>query len=118
MDLRIQSDEGDVLRLELAGRVLRSEFIPDLKPFDDVLGPAGYARSVSLSLAQTAFIDTRCLGWMLTVHKRFCQAGGRLVIHSVRPQIMEILTMLRFVEILSIVADEAAALELLRKGAS
>jgi len=118
VELKVLSDEGDVLRLELAGRVLRSEFIPDLKPFDNVLGPAGYTRNVSLSLAETTFIDTRCLGWMLAVHKRFSEAGGRLVMHSVRPQIMEILAMLRFGEILSIVDDEAAALKLLRKGHS
>ncbi|MFH1923029.1 MAG: STAS domain-containing protein [Planctomycetota bacterium] len=116
MELRVLSDDGDVLRLELAGRVLQSDSIPDLAPFDDLLGPSGYARRVSLSLAETRFIDTRCLAWLLALHKRFSEAGGRLVMHSIRPQLMDLLTMLRFVEILSIAEDEAGALELLRQG--
>ncbi|MFH1269312.1 MAG: STAS domain-containing protein [Planctomycetota bacterium] len=116
MELRVLSDDGDVLRLELAERVLRSDRSPDLTPFDDLLGPGGYARRVSLSLAETRFIDTRSLAWLLALHKRFSEAGGRLVMHSIRPQLMEMLTMLRFVEILSIAEDEAGALELLRQG--
>lgn len=116
VELRVQSDDGDVLRLELAGRVLRSDRIPDLAPFDDLLGPGGYTRLVSLSLAEASFIDTRCLAWLLALHKRFSETGGRLVLHSIRPQLMDLLTMLRFVEILSIAEDEAAALELLRQG--
>ena len=118
MDLKTLSDDGDVLRLELPGRVLRSDCIPDLKPFDDVLGPDGYARKVALSFAQTSFIDTRCLGWLLTVHKRFSQAGGRLVVHSMRPQLTRLLVLLRFQEILTVAEDETAALEMLRHGES
>jgi len=114
MELRLVSDDGEVLRLELAGRVLRSDTVPELKPFDEVLGPGGYGRKVSLSLAETSFVDTRCLGWLLTIHKRFSEAGGKIVMHSLRPQVMEILAILRFVEILSIADDEAAALDLLR----
>jgi len=116
VELRVLSDDGDVLRLELAGSVLRSDSTPDLALFDDLLGPGGYARSVSLSLAETRFIDTRCLAWLLALHKRFGEAGGRLVMHSIRPQLMDMLTMLRFAEILSIADDEAGALELLRQG--
>jgi hypothetical protein len=113
MELRVHSDDGDVLRLELAGRVVRSDTIPDLTPFDEVLGPDGYSRRVALCLAETSFIDTRCLGWLLSIHKRFNESGGRLVMHSIRPQVLEIMAVLRFEVILSIAEDEAGAMELL-----
>jgi hypothetical protein len=113
MDLKVVLDDGDVLRLELAGRVVRSDTVPDTTPFDQVLGPEGYGRRVALSLAETSFIDTRCLGWLLTIHKRFNESGGRLVMHSIRPEVLEIMSVLRFEVILSIAEDEAGALELL-----
>ena len=114
MDLKVLSDDGDVLRLEVVGRVVRSDGVQALQPFDDVLGPGVCARNVLLSLAETTFIDTRCLGWLLTIHRRFCQEGGRLVVHSIRPQVTAILELLRFEFILNIAEDETAALERLR----
>jgi len=115
MDLRVISDDGDVLRLGIAGRILRSDTVPSLQPLDDLLGADGYARQISLDMAETTFIDTRCLGWLLTIHKRFQEAGGKLVIHSIRPHVVDILKMMNFDQILSIAGDEAAALELLQR---
>lgn len=113
MDLRVVSDDANVLRLELTGRVVRSDTVPNLTPLDEVLGAQGYSRRVALDLAETSFIDTRCLGWLLAMHKRFNESGGRLVMHSIRPEVLEIMSVLRFEVILSIAEDEAGALELL-----
>jgi len=115
MDLRLLSDDGDVLWLEMVGPTVQSDITPDLKPFEDLLGPGGYARNVLLSLADIALIDSRCLSWLLVIHKRFCQAGGRLVVHSIKPQVMEILEVARFERVLYIGEDETAALEVLQR---
>ena len=79
MDLRVISDDGDVLRIGLEGRVVRSDTVPDLAVLDEVVGPQGCSRRVAFDLSETTFIDTRCLGWLLTIHKRFNDSGGRLV---------------------------------------
>ena len=113
MDLRMVSDDGDVVRIALAGRVVRSDTVPDFTVLDDVLGPHGYQRRVALDLSETTFIDTRCLGWLLKIHKRFNESGGRLVMHSIRPEVMEIMAVLKFEVILSIAGDEAGAVDLL-----
>ena len=118
MDLRVIADDGDVLRIGLEGRVVRSDTVPDLTVLDEVVGPQGYSRRVALDLSETTFIDTRCLGWLLTIHKRFNDSGGRLVMHSIRPEVLEIMAVLRFEVILSIAEDEAGALELLGGEAS
>ena len=88
---------------------------PALKPFEDLLGPDGYTRSVLVSLAEITYIDSSCLGWLLINHKRFCAAGGRLVVHSIPPSVMEILGLVRFELVLYVAEDEQAALTFLRQ---
>ena len=118
MDIRLVSDDGDVLRLKAVARIIQGPPLPDPPPIDDLLGPDGYTRNVLLSLAEIVLIDTMGMSWLLILHKRFCLAGGRLVIHSVRPQVMEFLEIVRFENVLHIAEDEGAALELLRTARS
>jgi len=115
MDMRLLSDDGNVLRLEMAGPVVRSDVQPDLKPFETLLGPAGYARNVLVSLAEITLIDSICLSWLLILNKRFLEAGGTLVLHSLRPPVTEIMALIRFEHILLIAENEAGALALLQR---
>ena len=78
--------------------------------------PDIYNRNVSLSLADAAFLDTRRIGRLLAAHERFRQEGGKLVVHSIRPQAMGLLEFLRLDLVLHIAEDEAAAQQLLRAG--
>ena len=114
MELRVLSDNGDVLRLEMIGRNVHSEVIPQSQVIRELLGPRGYARDVLLSLAQTHFIDSSGLSWLVVCHKRFCQGGGKLVLHSVRAPILELLALMRLDLALHLAEDEAAALELVQ----
>ncbi|HUT90154.1 MAG TPA: STAS domain-containing protein [Thermoguttaceae bacterium] len=114
MDLKLLSDEGDVLRVEIAGPIVRSDVPPDSEPLDTLLGPGGYARRVLISLAGITLIDSICLAWLLVVHKRFREAGGTMVVHSIRPPVMEILALIRFEQVLYLAEDETAALAVLR----
>jgi hypothetical protein len=115
MDVTLVADEGDVLRLEVVGGSVPGDLLPDVRPFEGLLGPDGYARKVALSLAEIALIDTFRMSWLLIIHKRFCEAGGKLVVHSIRPPVMEFLGVVRFECVLYLAEDEAAALELLRR---
>lgn len=114
MDLKLLSDDGVVLRLEMTGRIVREDAASEVQFFDSLVGPDGYTRNVSLSLAETSFIDASRLSWLLVLHKRFHKAGGKLVIHSIRPPVMAGLEMVHFWRVLHIAEDEAAAMELLR----
>ena len=114
MDVRLVLDDGDVLRLEAIAGCTRDDLLPNLRVFEDLLGPDGYARKVSLSLARISLIDTSRMSWLLIIHNRFRQAGGRLVVHSIRPRVMEFLGAVRFECVLYLAEDEVAALELLR----
>jgi len=114
MDLKVLSDDGDVLRLALTSGIVEGALVPDTAPFERLLGRDGYARTVLMSLAQVNLIDSRCMGWLLIVHQRFREAGGKLVVHSIPPHAMEIVEILRFELVFHIAEDEAAALEMLR----
>ena len=114
MELKLVSDEGEVLRLEMVGPVVRSDATPDLDPFEKLLGAKGYARNVLVSLADITYVDSCCLSWLLILHKRFCEAGGTFVVHSFQPELMDILELVRFEEVLYVAEDEDAALALLR----
>ncbi|MBN2475402.1 MAG: STAS domain-containing protein [Pirellulales bacterium] len=110
------SDEGQVLRLRLAGRVTQDDLWPFSDPLHDMLGEQGYARQIVVSLADVEFIDSSGISWLLVRHKRFRQAEGRMVLHSVPPAVSEVLQMLRLDLVFHLAKDEAAALRLATGG--
>ena len=114
MELRVLSDDEDVLHLEVLGRNVQSESPPSLESFIELLGPRGFARRVVLSLGESRFIDSAGLSWMVVCHKRFCQGGGKLVLHSITAEIFELLKMMRLDLALYLADDEAAARELVQ----
>jgi anti-anti-sigma factor len=114
MELKVLSDDGDVVRLQLAGRIVQTEERLGSDTIADVLGSRGYARHVLLSLQETEFIDSSGLSWLVVRHKRFCEAGGKLVVHSVPPSVSQILMMMRLELVLNLAENESTALELIR----
>jgi anti-anti-sigma factor len=84
----------------------------DVESFDEWLSAGDYARNVLLSLEDLTSIDSHRIGWLVTAHKRFCQEGGKLAVHSIRPQAMETVRFLGLDRVLHVADDEAAALRL------
>ena len=72
MELRVLSDDGDVLRMEVVTRNVQSEAPPRFESLEQLLGPSGYARRVLLSLAETRFIDSAGLSWLVLSGLYFC----------------------------------------------
>lgn len=114
MKLERISNESGVVRLRAVDRVVRGDPSPDLAEIGDLLTDHGYDSDVLLSLAETEFIDSSGLSWLLECHQKFSQAGGKLVIHSVPPSVMDTLMMMRLELVLHLVADENAAFKLVR----
>ena len=69
----------------------------------------GYRSRVLMNLEKAEYIDSSGIGWLLTHHKHFLQAGGKLVLHSVPPRINDVFQLLRMSAVLHIAPDEAAA---------
>ena len=110
MELTVLSHDGDVLRLQTSGRITQDDVSQTTDPMIDLLGPEGFTGHVVLSLAGVDFIDSSGIGWLVARHKDFYRSGGKLVIHSVEPTVMEILKMLKFHQVLHVAKNERAAL--------
>lgn len=116
MKLSVVCDEGDVLRLQASGRITQERLSSDSDRMGELLGTGGYRRKVVLGLADVDFIDSSGIGWLLRCQKRFREADGKLVIHSVVPMVSEILKMLRLHLVFQMADNESAALALAREG--
>jgi anti-anti-sigma factor len=83
---------------------LRSE------PLTESLGPAPPGLAVLLDLSRTDYINSTGISWLIQAHKQLKKAGGRLVLHSLAPQVREALDTVNLSSILRVVPDRAAAL--------
>ena len=114
MELRVLSDDEDVLRLEAIGAVVDVETMPDSDPIGRLLVSRPHTPAVLLGLERTRFIDSSGLAWLLTTHRRLCEEGGKLILHSLPPNIADILKMMRLDDVFNLAADESAALNSIR----
>lgn len=113
MELEKVSDDGNVLRLQAKGCVKQNAAMAELEPMGALLGGEGYSRKVLLDLSNADFVDSSGLSWLLVCHKRFREAGGRVVLHSVPLVVMQILQVLCLDRAFDLADDESAALNLL-----
>ena len=115
MKLSTVSDDGQVLSLRVIGRLRYEEVLHFGDEMGAMLGSAGYARRVVLDLGAVDFIDTTGVTWLLGRHKRFREAGGKLVIHSLAPASLEVLKVLKLHHVLHLADDEPSALAMARE---
>lgn len=108
------SNDLEVVRLRAVDRVIRGDPSPDLAEISDLLSDRSYDSDVLLSLEETEFIDSSGLSWLLECHQKFRQAGGRLIVHSAPPSVMDTLMVMRLELVLHLAPDEKAALRLAR----
>jgi anti-anti-sigma factor len=95
MQLTWLSDDGEVIRLRCEGKITLTDFRAGQDPLQALLGMGCFARKVLISLEQTEYIDSSGVGWLVVHHKRFLQAGGRLVLHSIPPRVNQVFQLLR-----------------------
>ena len=115
MKLTITSDDGDVLLMEASGRITQGDVSQFDDPMRDLVGDDGFGRRVVLDLGNVEFVDSSGIGWLVASHKHFRKDGGKLVVHSVRPMVTEILKILKFHQVLVIAKNERAALAAVKR---
>ena len=109
MKLTVVSDDGDVARVQCEGEISQVRFQAEGNPLETLLGAGGYARKVLLNLDRTEWIDSSGISWLIVNHKRFQQAGGRLVLHSLPPRVSQVLQFCKMDRVFHIADDEADA---------
>ena len=114
MSFLVLSNEGDLKCMRAMGRITASHAAVEHDTLPSLTGAAGYAGKTLLSLECVEFIDSAGIGWLLANHKRFKQAGGILVLHTVPEAIMLTLKLLRLNAILHIAEDEDQAMAMIK----
>lgn len=109
MEINSLGDAGDVARLSVRGHIVQTT-LPSSDPLGDVLGKAIYGRKVLLGLAEARLVDSMGLGWLLKCNKRFREAGGTLVIHSIPPVVLDMMKVMGLNQVLKLSDDEESAL--------
>lgn len=112
MDLDVLSDDGDLVRLQMKGRIVQDVLGRQAEPIGELLGPNAYGRKALMSLAKTDFIGSSGLSWLLVAHKRFREAGGRLVLHSIPVMVRDVLKVMRLDLVLDVADNEQDAVAL------
>ena len=109
MKINIRSDDGVLVRLESDGEIRLSDMGRDGNPIEAALGRDGFARKVLLDLQKTPYIDSSGVALLIRCHKKCQDAGGKFIMHSIPPSIMQILKLLHMERHLNLVDDEQSA---------
>jgi anti-sigma B factor antagonist len=73
--------------------------------------------NVVLDLSQVESLDSRALGFIISIHKRCIMNGGRLSLLSATPCVRYLLTVTRVDNILDIFSDEMQVVQRLQNSA-
>jgi len=111
MQLTIQSENDGVVEALLSGRITQKEIAAMEDPFVEHLNDGAYARRVLLDLKDCEFIDSSGISWLLASHRRFKEAGGKLVIYNTTPTVMNVLKVLRMHMVLNVAETKSEAKE-------
>jgi anti-anti-sigma factor len=120
MKLSLVSIERDgYVRVAAEGPMSAGDFVPERKnPFEVLLGTNWPTHRVLLDLNQTPYVDSSAIGWMIGCQKEFKNAGGSLVVHSVRPAVRQMLDLLKIGRIVPLADNEPRGKAVLLGGAA
>ena len=114
MEFEIESDDGSIMRVAVVGDLAPDR--PENQPLREKLGDTVYGRRVTLNMEQAPFITSPGLGWLLTNEKLFREAGGRCVLHSISPAVLQVMRLMQLDRRLAIAADDAEAASKVMEG--
>lgn len=113
----ISIEKGGVILVASEGNITAADVDPtSTNPLQTLLGATWCTNRVLLNMAQTPYIDSSAIGWLMSTQKQFNEAGGKFALYNVLPAVRQLLDMLKIDRILAIAADEAAARKLIVHG--
>lgn len=111
-ELSVTSQEDRLVSLKAKGKIVQSDVSPFSDPLAEAIQDRSYTQRVLIDMADVEFVDSSGISWILICHKRFREAGGKLVLHSCVPAVCNILRVLKMDQILHVADDEKSAHQL------
>jgi anti-anti-sigma factor len=112
MEVKVVRYDNDVVRVDVLGSITRDGWPTQREPLAGLFGEEIYRQTVLLNLSNSNYLDSTGVEWLLIAHKRFSVAGGKLIIHSAKPVMQQILKLMRMNLVLNLAADEEKAREM------
>ncbi|HEY8665936.1 MAG TPA: STAS domain-containing protein [Tepidisphaeraceae bacterium] len=118
MNLKLISIESNgVIRIASEGNITAADFRGEApNPMEGVIGSTWANNRVLLDFEKTDYIDSSGVGWLISTNGDFKRQGGKLIVHSIRPQVRQLLDLLKVGKVVSLVENEAAATALVNGG--
>ena len=117
MELKIENDDGAAVQVNASGRITQDQLAKNPDPFSALVGDEVYGKKLALGMAETEFLDSSGVSWLLVSHKKFGEQGGKLVIHSVPQIVLNVIKVLRMNLVFNLANDESEALQKLQESA-
>ena len=105
MKLTVESEVDGVVKVSVTGMISLAT-ASTVEPLGDLLGDDPYAKKILLNVGSAERIDSSGIGWLVTCHKRTKEGGGKLVIHSVQPFVVNVLKVVRLDRFFEIAPNE------------
>ncbi len=119
LKLSFLSEEAGVTHLAAEGDITAVDLHSNaLSPFQPILGQTWNTRRVLVNMENVSYLDSCGIGWLISTQKAFRAAGGYLAMHSLQPQVRQLLNLLKLDRVVPITDGAAAGREALaRNGA-
>ena len=111
MEIHLLENENGLVRLETSGKITFQMSEDGKEPLSMLCGDGIFNRKALLDLRLSNLIDSSGVGWLLSVHKRFEAAGGKLILHSLSPMSAHAMRTMRVHMVLNLAQDESSARE-------
>lgn len=108
MELKLLRNDANVVRIAASGPI-SWKWLGTHDPLTALYGDDIYQQNVILGLAESTYMDSAGVGWLLAGHRKFQKHGGMLVLHSASPMTRQILKLMRLDRVLHLADDESAA---------
>lgn len=118
MIVSIDSQESEVVRARVTGKINQTHVSPFVEPLGDALGSQAYHHRVLLDMAGVELLDSSGVSWLLSCNKRFREGGGRLVLHSMSDIAHNVIKVLNLQSVFRIAPDVEQAVEMSKGDAS
>jgi anti-anti-sigma factor len=112
MELTLQSAaEQEIKQVAVEGRITTLDFESGQpNPVEELLGPDWASEKLVLDLKDVPYMDSTGIGWLVGTHRRLAENGGRFVVHSIHPNVLQMLQLLKIGSLLSLVDNQEDAL--------
>jgi anti-anti-sigma factor len=102
----------DVLTIHAGERIVPAELQGE-EAIGILLGAGGFSQTVLFDMSRTTYLDSGGINWLLTWNRRFRDAGGTLVLHSLTPMALQVIRLMRLDRVFRIADDAASARQLI-----